>query len=79
VVKPSLARSAMWVQELGFLETAAQVFVPERDNYPANMTSVDSTHGKVSFLAQPLAFSNLSLPDASKLVPYGADAPEWSM
>jgi hypothetical protein len=36
------------------------------------------SHGKVSFLAPPLAFSNLTLPAASTLVPYGAEAPEWS-
>jgi len=78
-VKLSLARSAMWVQELGFLDTAAQVSLPDRDIYSANMTSVDSVYGKVSFLAQPLAFSNLKLPEASRLVPYGADAPEWSV
>jgi crotonobetainyl-CoA:carnitine CoA-transferase CaiB-like acyl-CoA transferase len=77
-VKLSLARSAMWVQELGFLETATQKSLPERDTYPAKKTSIDSVYGKVSFLAPPLAFSNLTLPDASTLVPYGAEAPEWA-
>jgi crotonobetainyl-CoA:carnitine CoA-transferase CaiB-like acyl-CoA transferase len=76
-VKISLARSAMWVQELGFLETAAQASLPEKDSYPAKMTSIDSVYGKLSFLAQPLAFSNLALPDESSLTPYGADALEW--
>ncbi|MGA9152423.1 MAG: hypothetical protein WBZ36_17750 [Candidatus Nitrosopolaris sp.] len=33
---------------------------------------------KITFLAQPLAFSNLALPDESSITPYGADAPEWS-
>jgi hypothetical protein len=28
----------MWVQELGFLETAAQASLPEKDSYPANTT-----------------------------------------
>jgi hypothetical protein len=41
------------------------------------MNSIDSVYGKVSFLAPPLAFSNLVLPNASRLSPYGADAPEW--
>jgi hypothetical protein len=76
-VKISLARSAMWVQELGFLETVAQGSLPEKDSYPAKMTSIDSVYGKLSFLAPPLAFSNLVLPDESSLSPYGADAPEW--
>src|SRR5262245_3739754 len=76
-VKLSLTRSAMWVQELGFLDTTRQASLPERDSYPPKMTSIDSVYGKVSFLALPLAFSNLILPNASGLVPYGADAPEW--
>ena len=79
-VKLSLARSVMWVQELGFLETTGQASLPEKDNYPAKMTSIDSVYGKLSFLAPPLSFSNLSLPDESSLLsllPYGADAPEW--
>lgn len=73
----SLTRSAMWVQELGFLETTRQASLPERDSYPARMTSIDSVYGKVSFLAPPLTFSNLALPNASRLSPYGADVPEW--
>lgn len=79
-VKVSLARSIMWVQELGFLETAAQASLPEKDIYPAKMVSVDSAYGKLSFLAPPLSFTNLALPDESSLLsllPYGAYAPEW--
>jgi crotonobetainyl-CoA:carnitine CoA-transferase CaiB-like acyl-CoA transferase len=34
-VKLSLARSAMWVQDLGLLDAAAQAEVPETDSYPA--------------------------------------------
>ena len=76
-VKLSLTRSAMWVQELGFLDTTRQASLPERDSYPPKMTSVDSIYGKISFLAPPIAFNNLILPTASRLSPYGADAPEW--
>ena len=76
-VKLSLTRSAMWVQELGFLETAKQESLTEVDNYKAKMTSIDSVYGKVSFLAPPLTFSNLTLPDVSRLTPYGADEPRW--
>ena len=61
-VKLSLTRSAMWVQDLGFLETATQKSLPERDTYPAKRSSIDSVYGKVSFLAPALAFSNLTLP-----------------
>ncbi|HEY1248438.1 MAG TPA: CoA transferase [Nitrososphaera sp.] len=76
-VKVSLARSEMWAQELGLLETAKQASVPEKDNYPAKMTSIDSVYGKLSLLAPALAFSNLVLPHELSLTPYGADAPEW--
>ena len=67
----------MWAQELGLLETAKQASVPETDNYPAKMTSIDSVYGKLSLLAPALAFSNLVLPHELSLTPYGADAPEW--
>jgi crotonobetainyl-CoA:carnitine CoA-transferase CaiB-like acyl-CoA transferase len=77
-VKISLARSVMWVQELGFLDTATQASIPEKDIYPVKMTSIDSVYGKITFPAQPLVFSNLALPYESTLTPYGADAPEWS-
>jgi len=77
-VKLSLARSAMWVQELGFLDITGQTSLPQQDSYQTKMTSIDTVYGKVSFLAPPLVFSNLTLPNASRLSPYGADAPEWS-
>jgi hypothetical protein len=67
----------MWVQELGLLETTGQASVPEKDNYPSKITSIDSVYGKLSFLAPPLTFSNLALPHELSLTPYGADAPEW--
>jgi crotonobetainyl-CoA:carnitine CoA-transferase CaiB-like acyl-CoA transferase len=76
-VKISLARSEMWVQELGFLDTAAQTSIPANDTYPVKMTSIDSVYGKLSFPAPPLVFSNLALPNDASLMPYGADAPEW--
>jgi hypothetical protein len=68
----------MWVQELGFLETATQKSLPERDTHPANEDVHRFSLWKGFFLAPPIAFSNLTLPDASRLVPYGAEAPEWS-
>ena len=76
-VKISLARSEMWVQELGFLDTAAQTSIPAKDNYPVKMTSIDSVYGKLSFPAPPLVFSNLALSNDASLMPYGADEPQW--
>jgi crotonobetainyl-CoA:carnitine CoA-transferase CaiB-like acyl-CoA transferase len=76
-VKLSLARSAMWVQEFGLLDTSPQVHAPVSDTHPARMTEIESVYGKVGFLAPPLTFSNLVLPDAVSLEPYGAGLPEW--
>ena len=77
-VKVSLARSAMWVQDLGVLDVGHQDGLPKTDTYPAKTFSFSSVYGELSSLAAPLTFSNLVLPDSSRLVPYGADAPEWS-
>jgi crotonobetainyl-CoA:carnitine CoA-transferase CaiB-like acyl-CoA transferase len=76
-VKLSLARSAMWVQELGLLDAAAQAEVPETDSYPAETVSIDTAYGTVTSLAPPLTFTNLILPATDRLVPYGADPPSW--
>jgi crotonobetainyl-CoA:carnitine CoA-transferase CaiB-like acyl-CoA transferase len=76
-VKLSLTRSCMWVQDLGLLDVAAQGDVPETDTYPARTDTIDTTYGAVTFLAQPVTFTNLSLPTNHRLVPYGADPPAW--
>jgi hypothetical protein len=67
----------MWVQERGFLDTAEQTSIPANDTYSVKMTSVDSVFGKLSFLAPPLVFSNMILPNDASLIPYGADEPQW--
>ena len=54
-------------------DTAAQTSIPANDTYPVKMTSTDSVFGKLSFLAPPLDFSNLVLPNDASLMPYGAD------
>jgi crotonobetainyl-CoA:carnitine CoA-transferase CaiB-like acyl-CoA transferase len=76
-VKLSLTRSAMWVQELGLLDVAAQGEIPETDIYPAETVSISTAYGAVTSLAPPLMFSNLTLPAIDRLVPYGADPASW--
>ena len=76
-VKLSLTRSAVWVQELGLLDVGAQGEVPETDSYPVETVSIDTAYGAVTTLAPPLAFTNLTLPAADRLVPYGADPASW--
>ena len=70
-VKLSLARSAMWVQELGLLDVAAQGEIPETDAYPATTVSIKTVYGTVTSLAPPLTFTSLTLPATDRLVPYG--------
>jgi len=76
-VKLSLARSAMWVEELGLLPLDEQVNLPSEDKYPAKLSTIGTVYGPLSFLATPLRFSNLSLPSATTLEPYGASSPNW--
>jgi crotonobetainyl-CoA:carnitine CoA-transferase CaiB-like acyl-CoA transferase len=76
-VKPSLARSAMWVQELGFLDTSVQQSLPETDRYLAERTKVKSVYGDIAYLQSPLSFSNLRLPEVDTIEPYGASPATW--
>lgn len=78
-VKVSLTRSAMWVQELGLLDVSAQTHVYPSDLHPARMDSIDTSYGRVSTLAPPVAFTNLTLPSTTRLVPYGADPAYWPL
>ena len=68
-VKLLLARSAMWVQDLGLLDVAAQGEVPETDSYPAETVSIDTAYGTVTSPAPALTFTSLTLPAAGRLVP----------
>jgi crotonobetainyl-CoA:carnitine CoA-transferase CaiB-like acyl-CoA transferase len=76
-VKLSLARSAMWVQELGFLDRSVQQSLPETDRYLAKRTTVRSVYGDICYLQSPLSFSNLRLPDVDTIEPYGASPAAW--
>ena len=76
-VKLSLARSAMWVQELGLLDIDLQKDLPATDSYPAKLQTMDSVYGKIANLRPPLAFSNFQLPSVTHLEPYGASPATW--
>jgi len=51
--------------------------VPETDSYPADTVSTGTAYGPVTSLVPPLTFTNLTLPTADRLVPYGADPASW--
>ncbi|MDQ0625978.1 CoA transferase [Paraburkholderia graminis] len=76
-VKLSLARSAMWVQEMGLLDVSVQGELPSNDNYPAKLVAIQTPYGSVAGLQPPLQFSAMKLPAAEKLEPYGASAATW--
>jgi hypothetical protein len=56
---------------------SAQLKLPETDGYPAKTVSINTAYGAVTSLAPPFSFTNLTLPIADRLVPYGADPPSW--
>lgn len=76
-VKLSLARSAMWVQELGLLEPNDQIGLPRSDIYPADLVRYPSVYGEIAWLRQPLSYTALELPEVSYIEPYGASQPTW--
>ena len=76
-VRVSLARSTMWVQELGLLDTDEQTGVTAADDYDATMTTIDTVYGPIDQLAPSLTFSGAVVPPAGSLTPYGADAAVW--
>ena len=77
-VKVSLARTAMWVQNLGYVPAADYESMPDKDEYPVNLHSFATTCGKVTELAPAVTFSNMPRKDLSMLQPFGADAAEWT-
>ncbi|QDQ28165.1 acyl-CoA hydratase [Chitinimonas arctica] len=76
-VKVSLARSAMWVQDLGGVEQAQWSAAPGSDTYPANLTSAQTAFGKLTYLAPAVRFSTLPKVDLLPVAPYGAHAASW--
>lgn len=74
-VKLSLARTAMWVQELGLVEPDPEL--PAKDSYPYRSMTAQTTYGAVTTLANPIQFSGIEFPANHRLVPYGADPAEW--
>ncbi|QCT19537.1 hypothetical protein FEM41_07660 [Jejubacter calystegiae] len=77
-VRLSLARSVMWVQELGLLDTCMQSHLPAKDTYRPRLVSYDSVYGTITNLAPPLTFSTLKLPQTTWIEPYGASEASWS-
>ncbi|VVC75457.1 Acetyl-CoA:oxalate CoA-transferase [Aquicella siphonis] len=76
-VKVSLARSAMWVQELGVIDHEALGHAPEQDNYPYKLIVEDTPYGKLSHLSSAITFSDMPDIKLFPVSPFGAHEPRW--
>lgn len=76
-VKVSLARTAMWVQDLGLVPETVYGGMPEKDKYPTNLHSFETACGKVKELAPAVVFDRMPRKDLTLLQPFGADRAEW--
>lgn len=76
-VKVSLARTAMWVQDLGLIPETAYSGMPDKDEYPTNLHSFQTACGKVTELAPAVVFDKMPRKDLNLLQPFGADRAEW--
>lgn len=76
-VKVSLARSAMWVQDLGLLSPADYANAPEKDDYPAQTHIINTDCGSVTELKPPVSFVGVPRKNLDRLRPFGSDLPNW--
>jgi hypothetical protein len=51
-----------------------QADIPTKRRVSIKLSTLDSVYGPLSFLATPLRFSNLVLPVAASIEPYGANS-----
>ncbi len=76
-VKISLAKSAMWVQDLGLIEKKLYLQCPSSDNYPLKLITKPTTYGDITQLAPAVQFSNMPESNLTLMQPFGADRPVW--
>lgn len=76
-VKVSLAKSAMWVQDLGMIEKEQYSSCPSEDTYPAKLMTTMTSYGEIKQLAPAVQFSNMPRPNLELMRPFGSDSPTW--
>ena len=76
-VKLSLARSTMWVQDLGSLDRDQQNNVPTTDEYSVQYNRFPTVYGEIGQLAPALRFSTMTTEPVTALSPYGSDPARW--
>ncbi len=77
-VKLSLARTAMWVQDLGYIPLEQYSSLPREDHYPATLRTVKTDLGEITELAQAVNVGKLPRHELSLLRGFGSDEAKWS-
>lgn len=76
-VKLSLARTAMWVQELGYADKRDYESLPEKDEYPVKLQTVDTVYGPITELAREVECEGMPSLTLTHVSPFGADPAIW--
>ncbi len=76
-VKVSLSRSAMWAQDLGYLDANEFGQAPKTDTYPTELVTDASPYGEITRLAPATKFSNMPKVEMKPVAPFGCHWPEW--
>ena len=76
-VKVSLVKSAMWVQDLGYINSFDYMQQPTTDIYPVNLTTTLTPYGELTYLASAIHFSNMPKIQMIPVHPFGAHMARW--
>lgn len=77
-VKVSLAKSAMWVQELGYINPQEYGNCPDDDGvYPVKYIHFQEIYGTITHVANAVTLSNWPKVRLHRLEPFGASPAKW--
>jgi hypothetical protein len=76
-VKLSLARTAMWVQDLGLIPESEYEVAPVTDDYPVKTHDLSTTCGAVRELVPAVEVTGMPRCHLELLRPFGADPPRF--
>lgn len=78
-VKLSLARTAMWVQDFGYVDRPHYESAPEKDNYAARLHTVNTIYGAITELAPEVECPDMPRVALSHVAPFGAEPATWDL
>lgn len=76
-VKVSLARSAMWVQDMGYISKDEYADKHEKDDFESELQTFDSPFGIITELVPAVKFDRSPIVDILPVRPFGADKPTF--